>query len=65
MSQFHWGLQDNVKDLLLSTLDPQTLNEAISQAVKYDNRLFQCCQDQHSWTSQKYSYLQFFVSTTL
>jgi hypothetical protein len=42
MSQFHWGLRDDVKDLLLSMRDPQTLNEAISQAVKYDNWLFQC-----------------------
>jgi hypothetical protein len=56
MNQFHWRLQDNVKDLLLSILDLQTLNEAISQAMKCDNRLFQRRQDQHSWTSPKYSY---------
>jgi hypothetical protein len=37
MSQLHWGLRDNVKDLLLSMPHPQTLNEAISQAVKYDS----------------------------
>ena len=48
MSQFYWGLRDDVKDLLLSLPDPQTLNEAISQAVKCDNRLFQRCQDQRS-----------------
>jgi len=29
-SQFHRGLCDDFKDLLLSLLDPQTLNEAIS-----------------------------------
>jgi hypothetical protein len=27
MNQFHWGLRDDVKDLLLSMPDPQTLNE--------------------------------------
>ena len=48
MSQFYWGLRDDVKDLLLSLPDPQTLNEAISQAVKCDNRLFQRRQDQRS-----------------
>lgn len=46
VSQFYWGLRDDVKDLLLSLPDPQTLNEAISQAVKCDNRLFQRRQDQ-------------------
>jgi hypothetical protein len=30
MNQFHWGLRDDMKDLLLSMHDPQTLNEAIS-----------------------------------
>ena len=40
MSQFYWCLRDNVKDMLLTLPDPQTLNEAISQAVKCDNRLF-------------------------
>ena len=48
MSQFYWGLRDDVKDLLLSFSDPQMLNEAISQAVKSDNRLFQRYQDQRS-----------------
>ena len=48
MSQFYWGLKDDVKDLLLSLPDLQTLNEAISQAVKCDNRLFQRRQDQRS-----------------
>lgn len=40
MSQFYWGLRDDVKDLLLTLPDPRTLNEAISQAVKCDIRLF-------------------------
>ena len=48
MSQFYCGLNNDVKDLLLSLPDPQTLNEAISQAVKCDNRLFQRRQDQRS-----------------
>jgi hypothetical protein len=42
-----------VKDLLLSMSDLQTLNEAISQAVKCDNRLFQRRQDQRYWNSSK------------
>jgi hypothetical protein len=45
--------------------DSQTLNEAISQAVKCDNRLFQRCQDQHSWNSPKYSYSHSAASTTI
>jgi hypothetical protein len=65
MSQFHWGLQDDVKDLLLSMSDPQTLDEAISQAVKCDNQLFQRRQDQHSWNSPKYSYPHSAASITI
>jgi len=30
VNQFHWDLKDNVKNLLLSLPDLQTLNEAIS-----------------------------------
>lgn len=45
ISQFQWGLRDDVKDLLLTMPDPVTLNEAISQAVRCDNRLFQRRQD--------------------
>ena len=37
VSQFYWGLIDDVKDLLLTLPDPQILNEAISQAVRCDN----------------------------
>ena len=48
MSQFYWDLRDDVKDLLLSLPDPRTINEAISQAVRCDNRLFQRRQDQRS-----------------
>ena len=46
VNQFYWGLRDDVKDLLLTLPDLQTLNEAISQAVRCDNRLFQRRQDQ-------------------
>ena len=48
MSQFYWGLKDDVKNLLLPLPDLQTLNEANNQAVKCDNRLFQRRQDQRS-----------------
>jgi hypothetical protein len=65
MSKFHWELRDDVKDLLLYMPDPQTLNEAISQAVKCDNWLFQRCQDQRSWTSPKYSYSYSAISITI
>ena len=41
IDQFHYGLQDDVKDLLLTMEDPDDLNEAITQAVKCDNRLFE------------------------
>lgn len=40
MSQFYWRLQDIVKDLLLFMINPQTVNEVVSQAVKCDNWLF-------------------------
>ena len=48
MDQFYRGLRDDVKDLLLNFPDPCTLDEAISQAVKCDNRLFQRYQDRRS-----------------
>ena len=46
MCQFHRGLKDNVKDLLLNLPNLCTLDEAISQAVKCDNPLFERYQDQ-------------------
>ena len=39
-------MKDNVKDLLLNLSDLCTLDEAISQAVKCNNRLFERYQDQ-------------------
>ena len=50
ISQFNYGLRDEVKDLLLSLPDPTTLSEAISQAVKCDNRLYERQQDKRAWT---------------
>ena len=38
---FRRGLRDEVKDLLLTLPFPKTLNEAISSAVKCDNRLLE------------------------
>ena len=41
MDQFRQGLRNDVKDLLLTFHeDPKSLTEAISQAVRCDNRLF-------------------------
>jgi len=54
MSQFQGGLQDDVRDLLLSLPHPQMLNEAISQVVKCNNWLFQRWQDQQTWNSSKW-----------
>lgn len=41
IDQFRHGLQDAVKDLLLTMEDPGTLNDAITQAVRCDNRIFE------------------------
>ena len=50
ISQFYSGLQDGVKDLLLTLSNPLTLDEAINQAVKCDNRLFERRQNKRIWT---------------
>jgi len=47
MSQFSFRLRGDVKDLLLTMLDPTTLNQVIAQGVRFDNRLFECRQDKH------------------
>lgn len=44
-----------MKDLLLDFPDPCTLDEAIRQAVKCDNRLFQRYQDRRSSSSARQS----------
>jgi hypothetical protein len=41
MSQFQFGLRGDVKDLMLTMLNPTTLSQAIAQVVCCDNRLFQ------------------------
>lgn len=48
ISAFRWGLRDDVKDLLLNLPDPSTLSEAITQAVRCDNRLFERRQERRS-----------------
>ncbi len=48
ISAFRWGLRDDVKDLLLNLPDPMTLSEAITQAVRCDNRLFERRQERRS-----------------
>jgi len=48
--QFYYDLRDEIKDLLLSLSDPSTLNEAISQAVRYNNCLFKRKQEKRGWT---------------
>ena len=54
ISQFQYGLRENIKDLLLTMSDPSTLTEAIHQAVKCDNRLFER-QQQRNTTPFYYS----------
>ena len=51
ISQFYSGLQDGVKDLLLTLPDPSILDEAINQAMKCDNHLFERRQDKWIWTT--------------
>ena len=42
MEQFHYGLRNDVKDLLLTfPEEPKSLTEAISRVVRCDNRLFE------------------------
>ena len=39
--QFHWGLKEDIKDLLLTMPNESTLPKAIFQAIKCNNRLFE------------------------
>ncbi|CAG8679283.1 10016_t:CDS:2 [Cetraspora pellucida] len=41
IDQFRSGLRSDVKDLLLSVEDPTSLNDAVSKAVKCNNRLYE------------------------
>lgn len=45
MNFFYWGLNLDVKELLLYFSKPRTLDEAIDQAVKCDHRIFEREQD--------------------
>ena len=46
--QFCRGLRGDVKKLLLNFLEPTSLNEAITQAVRCDNCLFEICQEERT-----------------
>ncbi len=41
ISQFQFGLQGDVKDLLFTLPNPSTLSQAIAQAIRCDYRLFE------------------------
>jgi hypothetical protein len=41
IDQFCCGLYDDVQDLLLTFADPSCFSEAITQAIRCDNRLFE------------------------
>jgi hypothetical protein len=41
IDQFLCGLRDDVQDLLLTLADPSSFNEAITQAIRCDNCLFE------------------------
>lgn len=55
IDQFRHGLQDAVKDLLLMMKEPEDLNEAITQAVKCDNRLYER-QQERRLTSRSHTF---------
>ena len=46
LDQFRRGLRGEIKNLLLNFHEPTSLNEAISQAVRCDNRLFEFRQEE-------------------
>ncbi|CAG8742576.1 2123_t:CDS:2, partial [Dentiscutata heterogama] len=41
IDQFRNGLRNDIKDLFLTVEDPTSLNDAITKAVRCDNRLFE------------------------
>jgi hypothetical protein len=41
IDQFRYGLRDDVQNLLLTLTDPSSFSEAITQAIRCDNRLFE------------------------
>jgi hypothetical protein len=42
---FGYGLRDDVQDFLLTFANPSSFSEAITQAIRCDNRLFECHQE--------------------
>lgn len=54
VSQFLYGLQYEVKKLMLNLPDPQTLSQAIDFAVKCDNRLFEFRSESRTSGPQRY-----------
>ncbi len=57
INQFQCGLCDDVQDLLLTLADPSSLNEAITQAIRCDNCLFE-----HRQEKKVTSNAQFWIS---
>jgi hypothetical protein len=55
IDQFHEHLRSDVKDLLLTMKDPVTLNEAITNAIRCDNRLFERRRERHMELPSSYS----------
>ena len=54
MDQFRYGLRNDVKDLLLTFHeDPRSLTEAVSRAVRCDNRLFERRSERQLMSRQK------------
>jgi len=41
ITMFRWGFRNDIKTLLLNLPKPTTLSEAITQAIEYDNRMFE------------------------
>jgi len=54
INQFLYGLQYEVKKLMLNLPDPQTLSQAIDFAVKCDNRLFEFRSENRTREPQRY-----------
>jgi hypothetical protein len=58
IDQFRCGLHDDVQNLLLTLVDPSSFSEAITQAIRCDNRLFERRQEKkvtsnaQFWNSQ-------------
>jgi hypothetical protein len=48
IDQFRCGLRDDVQDFLLTLANPSSFHEAITQAIRCDNRLFERRQEKKS-----------------